>query len=84
MITERQFLIPAPLRNLLIERCYPAKSRIRQRHAGKQKSFCFFFFRKRRVLFFSEEKNQKTFASWRRFADPGFGRKIMVFQQVES
>jgi hypothetical protein len=26
-----------------------------------QKSFCFFFFRKRRVLFFSEEKNQKTF-----------------------
>jgi hypothetical protein len=27
------------------------------------KNLCFFFFRKRRVLFFSEEKNQKTFNS---------------------
>jgi hypothetical protein len=42
--------------------------------AEKLKSLCFFFFRKRRVWFFSEEKNQKTFVSWRRFEDPGLGR----------
>jgi len=29
----------------------------------EQKSFCFFFFRKRSFLFFSEEKNQKTFVA---------------------
>jgi hypothetical protein len=36
----------------------------------EQKSFCFFFVRKRRVLFFSEEKNQKTFVP---APVPGYG-----------
>jgi hypothetical protein len=42
--------------------------------AEKLKSFCFFFFRKRRVLFFSEEKNQKTFGPGVGFGDTGLGR----------
>jgi hypothetical protein len=44
-------------------------------HHQEVKSFCFFFFRKRK-FFFSEEKKQKTFNSWRRFADPGLGRIV--------
>jgi hypothetical protein len=40
----------------------------------RQKSFCFSFFRKRRVLFFSEEKNQKTFISYAIQAADGAAR----------
>jgi hypothetical protein len=46
----------------------------------KTKVFLLLFLQKKKILFFSEEKNQKTFVFWRAFADTGLGRKVdMLF-----
>jgi hypothetical protein len=41
--------------------------------------FASFSSEKEESLFFSEEKNQKTFNSWRRLMDTGLGRRAALF-----
>jgi hypothetical protein len=43
---------------------------------GNKSLFACFSEDKRKALFFSEEKNQKTFIFGRLSEDPGFGRRI--------
>jgi hypothetical protein len=47
--------------------------------------FCFFFVRQKKILFFSEEKNQKTFPFWRRVRGSGiWPAKIRQINGLQS